>query len=69
MEIHRIQNKNGEWFLRIMGTNGRKVCVTESYSSKTKATKTARALLNGGFSCIKDEKGDVVEWAADMQPK
>lgn len=44
MKILFNQNVNGCWFWKLVGQNGETLSVSESYSSKTKCLKTAKAV-------------------------
>jgi len=46
MKIEVLKGKSGKWYWRIVSTkNGKVICHSESYSSRTKASQTVRSML------------------------
>lgn len=45
MKLEIRKGKSGKWYWRIKATNGRIVCHSETYSSKSKAIQTAKQIV------------------------
>lgn len=47
MKLEVFKGRSGEWFVRLVARNGQTVVVTEGYTRKASAIRSARSLRTG----------------------
>lgn len=44
MKIEVFKGKDGQWYVRVVGANGKTVTITEGYANKANAKRSARMM-------------------------